>query len=1056
MNMRSYSLTVLFTLMITGICWSQAKFPAELENPKMFDQNKTQPHATLLPFNSVKEALKNEWQNSSNYRSLNGTWKFKWVRDPAQRPTDFYKMDYNTSSWDDIPVPSNWELQGYGVPIYVNTRYAWTTKPKPPAVPHDYNPVGSYRRTFTVPDEWSDREVFIHFGAVKSAMFIWVNGQRVGFSEGSKTPAEWDITSFIHSGKDNVLAVQVFRWSDGSYLECQDFWRISGIERDVYLFATPKVHIRDFFARPELDAQYKDGKLEVDVEVSNYSPESKAGMADLELLLFEDGSKKPLFVESKSVQIDGKKTLPLSFKNDVSHPAKWTAETPDLYTLVLQLVDKNGNTLEAVSTRIGFRKVEILNTQLLVNGKPIYMKGVDRHEHDQYTGHVISRESMLRDIRLFKENNINTVRTSHYPNDPYWYQLCDQYGIYVIDEANIESHGMGYGKKSLAKDPEWEDAHIDRIRRMIERDKNHPSIVLWSMGNEAGDGVNFTACYKWIHRRDPSRPVHYERALKGPNTDVYCPMYPHPKQIEKYALNDPEKPLIMCEYAHSMGNSTGNFQDYWDVIEKYPVLQGGSIWDWVDQGLVKKTPEGERRWAYGGDFGPKDVPSDGNFCLNGLVNPDRTAHPALKEVKKVYQNIGFTEDDLETGKIKVTNKFIFRTTEGITFRWSLFEDGKQIKEGKLSGLALKPGEDATIEVPVEKAYFESLRSYFINLEAVLDRPEPLLPEGFVIAVEQFELPSRTTVAAMPAKKGTLKIVKSRDFFTVEGNKFVVAFDKSTGSMKKYEYEGMDLIRTGLVPNFWRAPLDNDFGFGMPLKLGIWSRAAQHRKLKNITARNDKNGNVKVKIVYELPDINGSYVITCSVFANADVVVKNEFIPGERDLPVIPRMGMRMTLPKNLDHVKWFGRGPQENYWDRKTAAFVGLYEKTVEDLYFPYISPQENGNRTDTRWIAFMDEQGKGLLVTGMPLLSWSALFYTQEDLTQQKRGTKHSWQLTPRDFISVNLDYRQMGVGGDNSWGAWPHVEYRIEAKTYRYQYKLSPLTGGEDLMEKSRRIYE
>lgn len=1056
MKIRVVSLAMVFLMIAAAICKSQPEFPSDLENPKMFDQNKTPPHATLLPFNSVKEALKNDWTGSANYHSLNGTWKFNWVKNPADRPVDFYKTDYNAVSWNDIPVPSNWEIQGYGIPIYVNVRYEWTTKPKPPTVPHDYNPVGSYRRTFSIPGDWADREVFIHFGAVKSAMYIWVNGHKVGFSQGAKTPAEWDITSYIHPGEDNVLAVQVYRWSDGSYLECQDFWRISGIERDVYLFASPKVHIRDFFAKPDLDADYQNGKLEVDVEIANYFPELKAGEYDIEMLLFEDGSNRPMFVERQIVKADGKQILPVVFRKDVPDPAKWTAETPNLYTLVLQLTDKNGSTIEAVSHQIGFRKVEIRNAQLLVNGKPIYMKGVDRHEHDQYTGHVISRESMLEDIRLFKEHNINTVRTSHYPNDPYWYRLCDKYGIYVVDEANIESHGMGYGKKSLAKDPEWKEAHVDRMRRMVERDKNHPSIVLWSMGNEAGNGVNFTAGYKWIHERDPSRPVHYERALKGPNTDVYCPMYPHPLKIEKYALNNPDKPLIMCEYAHSMGNSTGNFQDYWDVIEKYDALQGGSIWDWVDQGLVKKTPEGEKRWAYGGDFGPEDVPSDGNFCLNGLVNPDRTPHPALVEVKKVYQNIGFIAKDLNNGEIAIMNKNTFRTTRGIAFRWILYADGVEADRGEFNDIDLAPGQLAAVIVPVDKVKADPGKAWFVNFEAFLRQAENLLPAGFVIATGQFGLTGQPVGVPVAVRGPGMEVSKKGNEIVVAGDKFIVAFDKKTGLMTKYAYDGVNLIQKGMAPNFWRAPIDNDFGFGMPLKLGVWSQAAANRELKSISAKKEGKGRIAVMVSFELPDVQGKYDVTYTVLGNADIIVKSDFMPGKKDLPVIPRIGMRMRVPSHFNHVQWFGRGPQENYWDRKTSAFVGLYKMTVEDLYYPYISPQENGNRTDTRWVAFTDADGKGLLVTGMPLLSWSALFFTQEDLTQEKRGSLHSWELKPEKFISVNLDYLQMGLGGDNSWGAWPHEKYRIQPQAYTYQYRLSPLTGDEDLMKKSREVYD
>ncbi len=1047
---------MLLLCLTVSISKSQAGFPADLENPKMFDQNKTLPHATLLPFNSVKGSLNNEWNSNPNYRSLNGIWKFNWVKNPANRPDNFYKPDYRTDDWHDIPVPSNWELQGYGIPIYVNTRYEWTTKPNPPKVPHDYNPVGSYRRTFSIPESWAGRQVFIHFGAVKSAMYIWINGKKVGFSEGAKTPAEWDITSYIQPGSDNIVAVQVYRWSDGSYLECQDFWRISGIERDVYLFSTPKVHIRDFFAKPDLDSNYINGLLEVDVEIANYFPELKSDVYGVEMLLFQKGELRPLIVERQAATMGGKNTALVTFKKNIPNPAKWTAETPNLYTLVLQLTDGAGKTIEALSSKIGFRKVEIRNSQLLINGKPIYMKGVNRHEHDEYTGHVVSRESMLQDIRLFRENNINTVRTSHYPNDPYFYELCDRYGIYVVDEANIESHGMGYGKKSLAKDPVWKEAHIDRIRRMVERDKNHPSIVLWSMGNEAGDGVNFTAGYKWIHARDASRPVHYERALHGSNTDIYCPMYSPIKHLEKYAQNNPKKPMILCEYAHSMGNSTGNFQDYWDVIEKYDVLQGGSIWDWVDQGLVKKTQEGEKRWAYGGDFGPEDVPSDANFCLNGLVNPDRTPHPALMEVKKVYQNIGFIAEDLSAGKIKVVNKYSFRTTGDIKFRWRIMVDGTETLSGEISGIILASGEQTILTIPVNKIKTEPGKAYFVNLEAVLDKADNLLPVGFVIAAEQLRLPIQEPVTLLSTKMNDVKLSKGGEAIVVTGSRFTVSFDKQTGVMSNYKFDGENLIRTGMTPNFWRAPIDNDFGFGMPMKLKVWSQAADHRKLKKIATKKTGKGKVIVTVEYELPDVQSEYTVEYTVLGNADVLVKSTFSPQGTNLPVIPRMGMRMTLPQTMDQVKWFGRGPHENYQDRKTSAFVGLYEKTVDDLYYPYINPQENGNRTDTRWIAITDDKGKGLLVSGMPVLSWSALPFTQENLTQQKRGTLHSWELLPEKFISVNLDFKQMGVGGDDSWGAWPNRKYLIDPQKYSYQYRLSPLAGGENLMKKSREFYE
>ena len=559
--MKSAIKTFIFIALaiLTNTAIAQLKFPSELENPKMFNQNKEKPHATFHPFNNMDEVIINKKDNSPNFLSLNGSWKFSWVRDPSKRPVDFFGVNFDDSAWDNIPVPSNWEMQGYGVPIYVNVTYPFTTDPKPPAIPHDYNPVGSYRRSFTIPTGWNEKQIFLHFGVLKSAAFVWVNGKKIGYSQGSKTPAEWDVTSYLTPGKENIVAVQIFRWSDGSYLEDQDFWRLSGMERDVFLYATPKVYIRDYFVLADLDENYKNGKFSIDVDINNKATKFKAKDYVLELSLFDKDNKTLLISESLPVNINKLEKVSLHFEKTIDNPEKWTAETPNLYKLVLQLKDKNKNVTEAVGCKIGFRKSEIKNGQLLINGEPILIKGVDRHEHDQYTGHVISYESMLEDIKLFKENNINTVRTSHYPNDPLWYELCDEYGIYVIDEANIESHGMGYGKKSLAKDPEWMDAHLDRIERMVERDKNHASIILWSMGNEAGDGVNFTACRKWIHERDNSRPVHYERAGIGDNTDIYVPMYASIGHMIKYAEDKKHtKPLIQCEYAHSMGNSTGN------------------------------------------------------------------------------------------------------------------------------------------------------------------------------------------------------------------------------------------------------------------------------------------------------------------------------------------------------------------------------------------------------------------------------------------------------------------------------------------------------------------
>ena len=578
---------------------------------------------------------------------------------------------------------------------------------------------------------------------------------------------------------------------------------------------------------------------------------------------------------------------------------------------------------------------------------------------------------------------------------------------------------------------------------MVERHKNHASIILWSMGNEAGNGVNFTACRKWIHERDKSRPVHYERAGVGDNTDIYPPMYATIGHMIKYA-EDPKhtKPLIQCEYAHSMGNSTGNLQDYWDVIEKYDRLQGGVIWDWVDQGFVKETADGQKYWAYGGDYGPEDVPSDQNFCINGLVNPDRTPHPALKEVKKVYQNVGIKTTDIMNGKIEVFNKYFFTNLNEFDFIWSLSEEGEVLDKGKISGPDIPPQTTATLTIPYSKSVLKKNREYFLNFSVQLKEEEPLLAKNYEIATEQLQLPlereiEKPDVSAIP----DFKIKEDEKQVLISGELFEITFDKTSGMLTGYKYDDHELLETGPIPNFWRAPIDNDFGFKIRKKLGIWEQAGPNRELKDFSVEKKGNNLVHILVEYQLPAVNSSYQTSYMVYGNGEIIIKSSFQPGKKGLPVMPRFGMRMTIPKELNQVKWYGRGPQENYWDRKTAAFVGSYEKTVDELYFPYISPQENGNRTDTRWITFTNKEGFGLKATGMPLLSWSALPYTQEDLTQQSRGSMHTYDLQKRDFISVNLDDKQMGLGGDNSWGAWPHEQYRIPVKEYSYEFKLSPL---------------
>ena len=1012
------------------------------ENPVMIGRHKEPAHCTYIPYADIETALKNDPAQSPFYQSLNGIWKFNWVRKPADRPINFYQDDYDVSQWDDIIVPSNWQLQGYGIPIYTNVKYPFEANC--PKIPLDYNPVGSYRRNLTIPDSWNDRQVFLHFGAVNSAMYLWVNGKQVGYSQGSKTPAEFNITKYLRKG-DNSLAVEVYRWCDGSYLEDQDFWKISGIERDVFLFSTPNVIIGDFFVIGDLDDTYTDGKLKVTVMVRNYL--SKA-IAEYHLCmdLFDADNKSvlggPIIEDIKLGKLE---ETEIYFEQCILSPAKWTSETPNLYSLILYLKDNSGKTIEIVSCKVGFRKVEIKGGQLLVNGVPIMIKGVNRHEHDPVTGHVVSEESMIRDIQLIKHFNINAIRTSHYPNDPRWYELCDKYGLYVVDEANIESHGMGYDPdRTLGNNPEWKAAHLDRTIRMVERDKNHPSIIIWSLGNEAGDGVNFEATYNWIHERDPSRPVQYERAEMGPHTDIYCPMYARIEQLKNYASREQSRPLIMCEYAHAQGNSVGNLQDYWDVIYQYKQLQGGFIWDWVDQGLLKKNEEGEEFWAYGGDFGPEGTPSDGNFCINGLVFPDRKPHPSLWEVKKVYQYIKAKPIDLKTGRIEIFNKYDFTNLSTVDINWTVMGDDEKIAEGKLPPMDIAPHSAKVLTLPLPEIQPVPGVEYFLNLSFTTKNETPLIARRYEVAWEQFKLPFYQPLAKVDLSRlAELTLSTTEKFAQIKGQNFTVTVDKKTGEITSFIYEGTEFIKAGPVPNFWRAPTDNDFGNSMPKRCRIWREAGAKRTIDKVTIKQISAQEIRIDIASTLPVAESKYYTTYKIFGSGDIVIKNRFVPGSADLPEIPRFGMMMTLPSEFDSISWYGRGPHENYWDRKTGAAIGIYQGTVMEQYHPYIRPQENGNKTDIRWVALTNNRGMRLLAVGIPLLSISAHHFLIEDFDPGlEKRQRHTYHLKKRDLVTLNLDYKQMGVGGDNSWGARPHDEYSLYPQEYSYSFRLRPFS--------------
>ena len=1040
--MNKLMTTILLLAMAAGLAIAQGPKKPDWENPAVISINKEAPRVTSIPYNSIDQALKGDFAESPNYVLLNGDWKFKWVESPAEKPSKFFKPKYDDASWANIPVPSNWELEGYGVPIYVNQPYEFTYDPQPPSVPRDHNPVGSYRCWFEVPEGWQDREVFLHFGAVKSAMYLWINGKEVGYSQGSKLPAEFNITPYLNSGQ-NLLALQVYRWSDGTYLECQDFWRISGIERDVYLWSAPKLHIRDFWARASLDDQYKDGLLSIDIDMVKYDQKLEVQDYSIVAELFDaDGDLIRSAEEGFSMAGDRDSLLIEGFI--IPDVRQWSAEKPYLYSLVLSLKDPNGAIVEAVSCRTGFRKVEMKGGLLFVNGAYVLLKGVNRHEHDERKGHVVDEASMRKDISLMKMNNINTVRTSHYPNDPLWYSLCDEYGIYVIDEANIESHGMGYDPdRTLGNNPAWREAHVDRIRRMVERDKNHPSVVIWSMGNEAGDGVNFVAGSEWIHGRDPSRPVHYERALNRPHVDIYSPMYPGLEYLEKWALGDDPRTLIMCEYAHAMGNSTGNLKEYWDLIRKYDKLQGGSIWDWVDQGLLTTDEQGREYWAYGGDFGPEGTPSDHNFCANGLVNPDRSIHPGLNEVKKVYQSVLFNMDPDSPGMIEVFNEYNFTNLDEFDFFYSISADGKTVSKGDIPVFSCAPGEKAYFTVPWDVRNIEAGKEYFLAIYARHRQGDGMIPTGYVVASEQFPLPYYP-LEEMPrvGGEGSVKLTETENGYLVKGPGFYASFNKHAGLMDGYTYAFKDLVMGAPVPYFWREPTDNDHGFGMYRRMSAWRMASVHRVLKEFRVIRAEGRSVELQAEFELPEVYSTYTLNYLIDMDGEITLTGSLLPGDSALPDMPRFGFYMEMNGSFDELDWFGRGPFENYIDRKTAAFIGLYGGKVADQHFSYIRPQENGNKCDVRWMKLTDQSGTGLHFSAETPFEFTVQHYRPSDIAQENRqSNKHSIDVPKRNMVGINLDLFQMGVGGNDSWGARPIEKYRFPAKEYTFELKIKPV---------------
>ncbi len=1018
-----------------------AQSPAnDWENPLLYEVNKEVPHASFMLYTDKAAVLNDNFSHSPFYQSLKGTWKFNYTAKVADRIKEFYKPELNDKQWKDIPVPSNWELQGYGVPIYTNITYPFPKNP--PFVGAD-NPVGTYRKEFTVPAAWKGKEVILHFGSITGCAFVYVNGQKVGMSKVSKTAAEFNITSLLKPGK-NLLAVQVIRWHDGSYLEDQDFWRISGIERDVFLFAMPKLTIWDYFIKSGLDAQYKDGVFSADISLRFFKGSiQQKGKVEV-TVLGADG--KPVFSQEKEFVKGADSIQLISFSGVVAHPLKWSAETPNLYQCVIVLKDESGKVVVQTGTRIGFRQVEIKNSQLLVNGVRVMVHGTNRHEHDDMLGHVPTLALMKKDIQLMKQFNINAVRTSHYPNDPLWYKLCDEYGLYLVDEANIESHGMGAEKQArfnpgahVAYRPEWAPAHLDRHRRMVERDKNHASVIIWSLGNECGNGPVFYEGYKWIKERDNTRPVQFEQAAENANTDIVCPMYPRIHDMKSYADDKTkQRPYIMCEFSHAMGNSNGNFQKYFDIIESSLHMQGGFIWDWVDQGFKQTDKSGTVYWGYGGDLGSYQYLNDENFCSNGLIAANRTPHPGLYEVKKVYQDIRFLAKDISKGEIVVKNNFAFTSLEKYDFCWTLVRNGQEVHRASfaVSATAGKQ-QEVLLSLPADKTTQPG--EYFINVYAVISKAAAteMLPEGHEIAREEFKL-SGDYFSIAKTTAGKLSLVHAADKISFQSGVVSGEIDTRTGALRNYKTSGGTQLSRFPEPYFWRAPTDNDFGNSMPSNLGIWRSAHQSRKVKSVTVTEPGPDGLGVKVEYELTGIAVPYTVDYLVMNDGAIRVTASVDLTGRDLPEMPRFGMRTQLPPEFNQLSYYGRGPWENYTDRKTASFLGQYSSSVKDQFTAnYIRPQESGYKTDVRWLTLTSSTGQGIRIEGVQPICFSALNYSTESLDPgMTKKQQHPSDLRPDNNVYLNIDLLQRGVGGDDSWGALPHDEYRLREKKYSYSY--------------------
>ncbi|WP_294627453.1 glycoside hydrolase family 2 TIM barrel-domain containing protein [uncultured Bacteroides sp.] len=1088
--------------------------------------NKEYPRSSFMTYDNRNDAMSGKYERSKYYRLLNGTWKFYFVDSYKNLPDNITDPNTSTDAWHNIQVPGNWELQGHGIAIYTNHGYEFKARnPQPPLLP-EATPVGVYRRDIDIPADWDGRDIYLHLAGAKSGVYVYINGKEVGYSEDSKNPAEFLINPYVKPGK-NVLTLKIFRWSTGSYLECQDFWRMSGIERDVYIYSQPKVAIRDFRVTSTLDDTYKNGIFRLAMDVRNNTSETSKNYT-IGYKVIDPKTDKEIAGSEMNTAIRANQTIPCfnEIKVNVPNVKTWTSEQPNLYKLLMYIKDGD-KFVEIVPFNVGFRRIEIKPTEqiaangkpyvcLFINGQPLKLKGVNIHEHNPATGHYVTEELMRRDFELMKQHNLNSVRLCHYPQDRRFYELCDEYGLYVYDEANIESHGMYYDLRkggSLGNNPEWLKPHMDRTINMFERNKNYPSVTFWSLGNEAGNGYNFYQTYLWVKEADKdimARPVNYERAQWEWNSDMYVPQYPGESWLESIGKSGSDRPIAPSEYAHAMGNSTGNLWGQWQAIYKYPNLQGGYIWDWVDQGILQKDKNGREYWAYGGDFGV-DMPSDGNFLCNGLVNPDRGPHPAMAEVKYVHQNVGFEATDAASGKFKITNRFYFTNLKKYQIHYNIVANGKNIKRGKVS-LDIAPQASKEFTVPVNGLKAQPGTEYFVNFSVTTTEPEPLIPVGYEIAYDQFQLPIHAQKGTYKVSGPALKTSAQGDELIASSSKVNFVFNKKSGLVTSYKVDGTEYFKDGfgIQPNFWRAPNDNDYGNGAPKRLQVWKQSSKNFHVTDASMTTEGKV-VSLKVNYLLAAGN-LYVVTYKIYPSGVVNVNATFTstnmqaaetevseatrmatftPGSdaarkaASKLEVPRIGVRFRLPAQMNNVQYFGRGPEENYIDRNHGTLVGVYKTTADKMYFNYVRPQENGHHTDTRWIALSPDKGNGLAIVADSLIGFNALRNSIEDFDSEEalphpyqwnnftpeevanhdekaarnvlRRMHHVNDITPRDFVEVCVDMKQQGVGGYDSWGARPEPFHQIPAnREYNWGFTLVPVRSAGQANEAAKYDYQ